>query len=821
MKKHFGRIIKADMLINIFLIFATVIIGVHILSENLIDYESVNQKTIFLRFILQVSSGISIVILSASLSTSINKFFYKKLTISYIIYSVISYLLLYTQNLNNEQFKFFEFVKNKFFEIRGIGLLAIFIALAILLNYLSERFDRLKKYQAYFNYRGSSTVILSLLVSLTVLQDTKLIDKLKQFLFLTNAVSAKSFYVYLLYKLFIILTFTALVTYFFWKSVEGIRKNRPGFSLAIISSLFFSLIFNCTIQFGIRAEEDYLGEYIFSGATLFQIIILSLLFIFLFFIINRYWLATLIIIFTGTAFSIANYLKFSLRSEPLLITDLSMITQIDLIFSFLDIKILLFSIFLVFLLVVVYILLNNRFLKGRIIISIRKQFVLIFLTFSILSGIYGIFKHQDNGYISNGIPVLSKINNGKNITFEGHARSARYQSLMFVWMKQLTRTLMEKPENYSRKTIEDLVTKYQNRAEEINSTREQNISDETVIFILSESLANPNRIEGVTLTEDILKNIDMIKTTTTSGLMKSDNYGGGTANMESQALIGLPFYNLSNSISIYNVEVVPKMSIIPSISDSYLKQNKYVIHLGGTQLYSRADVYRRLNFGTFIATDSNATEPTVYEKYGGYPSDESTYQNILDQIDVSQSQFFSVITYQNHIPWTIDEPEYITGSGIGFSDLENSRLTNYARLVYKTDIVTKEFLDKLSKIDKDITVVFYGDHLPGLYPVSAFENDPENQYLTDYFIWSNDSNTKLEFPIVNSTDLPAALLAHTNSKVSPYYALLTDVLENASVDKNALTNEQLEIATDLKLVEYDLISGKSYLKNYSYFFQVQ
>ncbi|BCP57537.1 hypothetical protein SUT007_09950 [Streptococcus parasuis] len=40
--------------------------------------------------------------------------------------------------------------------------------------------------------------------------------------------------------------------------------------------------------------------------------------------------------------------------------------------------------------------------------------------------------------------------------------------------------------------------------------------------------------------------------------MKSDNYGGGTANMESQALIGLPFYNLSNSISIYNVEVVPK-----------------------------------------------------------------------------------------------------------------------------------------------------------------------------------------------------------------------------------------------------------------------
>lgn len=820
MKKYFGRIIKADTLINIFLILATVNIGIYILSENLIDYESVSQKVIFLRHILQANLAISIVILSASLSTSINKIFFKKLSISYIIYLCISYLLLYTQNLNNEHFQFFKLVKNNFFQLGSFGLLAVIIVLAILLKYLSNKVYVFGKYLAYFDHSGSSNVLLASLVSLIVLQDSKLIDKLKQFLYLTNGGDPKSFYFYLLYKLLIILIFIAVVTYLFWKAVEGVRKNNSSFSLAVISSLFFSLIFNLSIQFGIKANEDYLGEFIFSGATLFQIIILTLIFTFLYFFINRYWLATMIILFSGIAFTIANNLKFNLRSEPLLVTDLSMITQIDLIFSFLDMKILLFSILLIIVLVTIYLFLNTRYLKGKIISSIRKQVVLASLTFSILGGIYGIFKNQENGYIASGLPVLSKINNGKNITFEGHARSARYQSLMFVWMKQLTRTLMEKPENYSRKTIEDLVTKYQNRAEEINSTREQNISDETVIFILSESLANPNRIEGVTLTEDILKNIDMIKTTTTSGLMKSDNYGGGTANMESQALIGLPFYNLSNSISIYNVEVVPKMSIIPSISDPYLKQNKYVIHLGGTQLYSRADVYRRLNFGTFIATDSNATEPTVYEKYGGYPSDESTYQNILDQIDVSQSQFFSVITYQNHIPWTIDEPEYITGSGIGFSDLENSRLTNYARLVYKTDIVTKEFLDKLTTIDKDITVVFYGDHLPGLYPMSAFESNPESQYLTDYFIWNNKSNIKLDFPVVNSTDFPAALLAHTNSRVSPYYALLTDVLNNASVDKTALTDEQVKIADDLKLVEYDLIVGKSYLKQYEQFFEL-
>ena len=51
----------------------------------------------------------------------------------------------------------------------------------------------------------------------------------------------------------------------------------------------------------------------------------------------------------------------------------------------------------------------------------------------------------------------------------------------------------------------------------------------------------------------------------------------------------------------------------------------------------------------------------------------------------------------------------------------------------------------------------------------------------------------------------------TNSKVSPYYALLTEVLKKASVDKKALEGEALEIADDLKLIEYDMVSGKGYL----------
>ena len=153
----------------------------------------------------------------------------------------------------------------------------------------------------------------------------------------------------------------------------------------------------------------------------------------------------------------------------------------------------------------------------------------------------------------------------------------------------------------------------------------------------------------------------------------------------------------------------------------------------------------------------------------------------------------------------------VRSKGKGFSDEENSKLTFYSRLLSQTDTATQSFLESLSKIDKKITVVFYGDHLPGLYPESAFKNNPESQYQTDYFIWSNFDAPKLNYPLVNSSDFSAMVFEQTNSKVSPYYALLTEVLKKASVDKKALEGEAQEIAEDLKMVEYDLISGKGYL----------
>ncbi|HEM5084077.1 TPA: sulfatase-like hydrolase/transferase, partial [Streptococcus suis] len=219
-------------------------------------------------------------------------------------------------------------------------------------------------------------------------------------------------------------------------------------------------------------------------------------------------------------------------------------------------------------------------------------------------------------------------------------------------------------------------------------------------------------------------------------------------------------------------------------------------------------------FEKFISHLNTDEKMQSVEVVGANISDRTAYLNVLNRIDETSSQFFSLITMQNHIPHNLDSPSSIQAMGEDFTVEENASLTSYARLLSVTDRETKEFLGKLSEFDKKITVVFYGDHLPGIYPDTVFKNNPESQYTTDFFIWSNYQTKKTEFERVYSSDFIAALLEHTNSKVTPYQALLTRVAEesnNSIVDGEALN--------DLKLLEYDLTEGKNYLKNSLDFFE--
>ena len=801
--------------IALFLIF---FISNTFLTQNLISKEIKSTGSVlFLVNQFGIWFGIAFLILVLLISQYALKWiFFLKILVSYVIYLILSYSIDVSLNINNPSYKIDHFEKNNFWQFNSLVFVLSLLVISYVLGQIKKSYEnkanrkKLEPIGKMFEYVLHSSVVCSFIFT-----DSKILS----FLYRTSwcvsgnfeklgagKYSLSQFWI-IEFHLLLLSIFLTLVGLLFVKGQVDVVKNRSSFSLAVFTSISLAILFNTGIQLGLGHGEPLVGYSIFPGGVIFQILCLSYLFIFLYIIFNRYLFTTILILFGGVLFIVANAIKFSMRAEPILPSDLVWVFQPSVLFSFVDVSVLMTVSISLVIFTFIYIIGRRYIYPGRIIRATILRFVLLGLMLLLSINVYSIFKRKDNGKIIDDVPIITLLNNFQDTKWLGNSINARYRSLSYVWLNQITTDPIIEPKGYSKEKIKEIEKKYDQVALEINKNRNELIDNQTIVYVLSESFADPSRIEGVNLSKNPIPKIQEIKTKVTSGLMQSDGYGGGTANMEFQTLTGLPFYNINPTVSVLYSEVAPKMQKLISVSDSF--NNKKVIHFESPINYYRNVIYNRLKFNKFISIDDKKNYDLVYQEV--HISDESTYKAVLKEMDAKKNQFFSVITIQNHSPFIAGEPSDLTATGNGFSDDENTKLTNYSRLLTFTDTATQSFLESLSKIDKKITVVFYGDHLPGLYPESAFKNNPESQYQTDYFIWSNFDAPKLNYPLVNSSDFSAMVFEQTNSKVSPYYALLTEVLKKASVDKKALEGEALEIADDLKMVEYDLISGKGYL----------
>ena len=737
--------------------------------------------------------------------------------VSYLLILICLYFIFLGINVNNPNIDPLNLLQNSFFQFKILIVLSIIFCCSVLFRKLTFFQSTLTKFEFPIN---DSFIFIALLVY-TALNNRLLLEYYNQILndnidslnFIFNFFSVDT-------RLLQLLCLIIVYSFIAHRASRDFLINRSSIWCSIVSSLVLASIFNYSIQFGIKGEGQLINKYIFEGAVPYQILILTLIFLFIYLLVNRFIPATFIIVLVFSLISIVNSIKELMRDEPLLISDFVWITNLDSVAGFVDGKIISKISIYLFIFLFVTVVLYFKAFKGPIIKCWKKRLILIGSILGIFGSVLVVFSNSEKGRIADGIPIVSNLNNNDDIAWFGFTTNARYKSLMYVWTKQLTGQLMEKPEGYSKERIEEIVNKYTVLASEINQSRTSNIEDQTLIFVLSESFSNPANIPNVSISQNVIPNIHEVMSMTTSGTMKSVSYGGGTANMEFQSLSGLPFYNFSSSVSLAYIEVVPKLNYFPSISNNFSPEDRIVIHPSSANNYNRYNIYKELGFAKFIAQSGTAYPISNPVIVGSSISDSTTYSNILENIDQERSQFFSVITMQNHSPWIADEPAETIAEGKGFTEEENEKLTSYSRQIYQTDLATQEFLNQLSVLEKEVTVVFYGDHLPGLYPQATFADRPETQFQTEYFIWSNKFNRKLEYPYINSSDFIATLFEHSNSKVSPYIALLTEVLNTASIDKVEKTDEGKKIADDLYLLQYDLTVGKGYIQDYLSFFEI-
>lgn len=734
-----------------------------------------------------------------------------KFCLFYILYLLASYAFTFVDNINNPAFNILAVLGNRFFEIRFLPILLFLILLA----FANSRYPFFKK------FKGSNRNDFSVLVLLSgsvIAQNSHLIVNINQ------AVEDNHTVMIILKLLFFSLFYLgifSILAYHFYQAVRDIKKNSPSISLAVVSSLVLAFAIHIAIQLGVRTNSVYADSYVFNGVNIYQILFFFAFFFAIYVLCNQYINATFINILLVLFLGVGNYIKTAMRSEPILVSDWIWLKQLNLILGFLNQSVVIEGAIALVVVIAVYIVMLRLFFRGKLVKNRKRQLLYLLLPVSFFSSVFFIFSTNENGNIVEHIPILSRLNNEDKIDWLGFKTNASFKSLAFVWTKQLTVQKMDKPKNYSEKTIASLYEKYVNQAKQINETRANNIADQTVIYILSESLSDPYLIDGTQVTNngepvDVLANIRTILSQTTSGTMISDGYGGGTANMEFQTLTGLPYTNFSSSVSTLYTEIAPYMKYMPSISNLYSPIDRIVLHPSGATNYGRDEIYKKLGFDKMYFTEGGNLNFENTKTQGINMSDESLYQTVLSAINTNESQFFSVITMQNHTPWSEEYPQELIATNPNLSKDAQEQLTNYVRLLSYTDVSTKNFLESLQKINKKITVVFYGDHLPGIYSQEVFEDNPDLQYQTPYFIWSNFETEKLNYPFVKSSDFTAELLAVTGSKVSPYYALLTNILNNGTLS----IEEQDIVYEDLNLIQYDLVSGKNYIGQYDDFFTI-
>ena len=389
----------------------------------------------------------------------------------------------------------------------------------------------------------------------------------------------------------------------FFKKVYALWKKRMKFSYAFYTIVFFLLTSAEVIflQWGMYSEPEYekgteidettkvlqsVGGQVTrfisqmwleqKNVCLVSFMGLALIYLALIFVTNRFWIATLVFGVALTAFGVANSIKVQLRNEPIIPADLTFISGGDTgsIMSFVPKSSQAFVnsaiTFVIWFAIIIFALFvldgRRRFIYCSWRHPIANIKNIIGNVFRILAAILSVVL-LSTYVIGLGTPGSGTYKWAKDNGYEpqlwnaiGDAR-ANNPATTFLSLSKVK--AMDKPDNYSQKTMESLAKKYAKEAQAINQTRPNKLTDNTVIMILSETFSDPTRVPGVSFTLDPIPNIRNVKNTTTSGLMLSPGYGGGTANIEYQALTGLNLANFNDSL------IVPYQQLVPNQNNPY------------------------------------------------------------------------------------------------------------------------------------------------------------------------------------------------------------------------------------------------------------
>lgn len=659
-------------------------------------------------------------------------------------------------------------------------------------------------------------------------------------------------------------------------------KEFPGWLYGVLFVLF-DAVGIAALQIGVSESATrvqlsnnmwltgwgFVGKMFTSAnfVAVLNLILWGVLYVILLMLTNRFWVATPIFLAVTFIVAVIEHFKVSIRYEAILPSDLNFLkADAGNLMSFMPsgaqwtilIAVAAFAAF-----VALFVFLNRLDARhGRLFRGSDKQSrsvnAIARLLLILLPGLFFTLYSMQVSTVGSWAKGFATVMGDKPSMWDS-VYDAQRNGPLVAFTRQLNPKVMVKPDDYSEETMKQVAARNEKAAKKINAKRSANMTDSTVIYVLSESFSDPSRVPGLKVNKDSMPKIREIKQNTTSGLMLSSGYGGGTANLEYMGLSGLSMANFDSSLTSPYQQLVPSEHWTPTINQMWgASKNSIGLHPYESSMYSRATNYKKFGFSHFYTL----TGPDVISHQdkiddSPYVSDEATYQSTLEEVRKTKSnQFLQVITMQNHMPYhdwyKHNDFKASSTTGKPLKDDEKESIETYQKGASLTDGATAGFLSELDKLDKPVTVVFYGDHLPGIYSSASADDDNSLAlHQTDYFIWSNKASgtqgNKIDNAEYSSPNFFVAQAAeHMDAKVSPYLAFLTEMHSKISAMEPPVVNniqgwdripegqniylnskgepmaeddfdaETKQLLADYRLIQYDITTGKNYLKDTSF-----
>lgn len=510
--------------------------------------------------------------------------------------------------------------------------------------------------------------------------------------------------------------------------------------------------------------EKYYPSYILAWLLLFFVYLLILG------ITGCHPAATGIVGVVGNLFGIVCYYKLVMRSEPFLPWDLSQIEDLTAISG------------------------NVSFTVPRTIIISGIIFLVLFaasffvrLPYKhshklIIRLIMSVVSLLGSGVIVFGIYLVPSVCAWFNIYPDSWMQDRYYRNYGVItgFMTNLTLLDISEPQDYSQDAVQKLADSTKKTALKTspiydasysaNKDNEQ-IVKPNIIYVMNESFWDVSRLEGITYDRELTPNLTKLKEEGAYGLCYSPSFGGGTCDVEFEALTGFSVEYLPSGAKPYQQYVTKNMFSLPR----WLLEQGYsttAIHGYYERFWSRNKAYPNLGINDFISLE-DMTNPDTKR---GFVSDHEMTQQIIQQYEQQKNNgpvFIHAVTMQNHTTYgegryVEDDYVNIAEDSVGLSNETLIQLRDFATGVNQADAALGELTEYLRTVQEPTILVFWGDHFNPLgKDYELFEKtgwikkgDTASPALrgTDLLIWSNFDTSKVDLGTIAAYDISPVMM---------------------------------------------------------------